>query len=108
MEVVQGVFLGVQFDTSVTFPNGMAWSPFARVSWVHEFDPARDITASLTSLTGSTFTVDGARAASDSAKVDLGSQLAITRNVSLIASFNGEFSGREQIYSGTGAIRVSW
>jgi uncharacterized protein with beta-barrel porin domain len=101
-------FLGVQFDTSVTFPNGMAWSPFARVSWVHEFDPARNITASLTSLTSSIFTVDGARAASDSAKIDLGSQLAITRNVSLIASFNGEFSGREQIYSGTGAIRVSW
>jgi uncharacterized protein with beta-barrel porin domain len=101
-------FLGVQFDTAMTLPNGMAWSPFARVSWVHEFDPARNITASLSSLTGSTFTVDGARAASDSAKVDLGSQLAVTRNVSLIASFNGEFSGREQIYSGTGAIRVSW
>ena len=101
-------FLGVQFDTAMILPNGMAWSPFARVSWVHEFDPSRNITASLSSLTASTFTVDGARAASDSAKLDLGSQLALTRNVSLIASFNGEFAGREQIYSGTGALRVSW
>jgi uncharacterized protein with beta-barrel porin domain len=101
-------FLGVQFDTAVPLPNGMTWSPFARTSWVHEFDPARNITASLIALNNPAFTVDGARAASDSAKLDLGSQLAITRNVSLIASFNGEFSGREQIYSGMGALRVSW
>jgi uncharacterized protein with beta-barrel porin domain len=101
-------FLGVQFDTAVLLRNGMTLSPFARVSWVHEFDPARNITASLIALNNPAFTVDGARAASDSAKVDLGSQLAVTRNVSLMASFNGEFSGREQIYSGTGAIRVSW
>ncbi len=76
-------FLGVQFDTAVPLANGMTWSPFARTSWVHEFDPARNITASLIALNNPAFTVDGARAASDSAKLDLGSQLAITRNVSL-------------------------
>ena len=39
---------------------------------------------------------------------DVGSQLSVTRNISLSASFNGDFSGREQIYSGAGALRVTW
>ncbi|MBV8835001.1 MAG: autotransporter outer membrane beta-barrel domain-containing protein, partial [Alphaproteobacteria bacterium] len=101
-------FLGLQLDSRVMFANGMVWSPYLRAAWVHEFSPARTITASLTTLSNPAFTVDGARAASDAARLDVGSRLALTRNISVSASFNGEFSGREQIYSGTGALRVSW
>ncbi|MBV8840957.1 MAG: autotransporter domain-containing protein [Alphaproteobacteria bacterium] len=101
-------FLGLQFDTRTAWANGMVWSPYLRAAWVHEFSPNRTITASLATLGIPAFTVDGARAVSDAARIDLGSQLAITRNISLSASFNGEFSGREQIYAGTGALRVTW
>src|SRR5258708_6847629 len=38
-------FLGVQVDARAPFANGMVWSPYVRVSWVHEFKPTRDIAA---------------------------------------------------------------
>jgi outer membrane autotransporter protein len=78
------------------------------VSWVHEFEPTRDITATFLTLANSTFTVDGPRAARDAARIDVGSKLAITRNVSLFGTFIGEFSDRSQLYSGNGGLRVVW
>ncbi|HEY6258020.1 MAG TPA: autotransporter domain-containing protein [Xanthobacteraceae bacterium] len=101
-------FLGAQVDAHMTFANGVAWSPYARASWVHEFNPTRQVSAFISALPAATFTVDGARAASNSAKVDLGSRLAVTRNIALTASFSGEFSERGQTYAGTGAFRFSW
>ncbi len=101
-------FLGAQFDTRVVLPSGMLWTPYARVSWVHEFDPTRHITASFLTLANSTFTVDGPRAARDAARIDVGSKLAITRTVSLFGTFDGEFSDRSQLYSGNGGLRVVW
>jgi outer membrane autotransporter protein len=101
-------FVGAQFDSKLALANGMTWTPYARVSWVHEFEPTRQITASFIALPGSTFTVDGPRAARDAARVDLGSKLAITRNTSLFGSFNGEFSDRSHMYAGKGGWRVVW
>jgi outer membrane autotransporter protein len=34
-------FLGVQLDARLTLANGMTWTPYARASWVHEFEPTR-------------------------------------------------------------------
>jgi outer membrane autotransporter protein len=76
-------FLGAQFDTRYALANGMIWSPYARASWVHEFDPARK-------------------------RLDLGSKLALTRSASLFASFDGEFSDRSQSYAGKGGFKVNW
>jgi outer membrane autotransporter protein len=101
-------FLGVQFDSRVTLPNGMTWTPYARASWVHEFEPTRAIAAAFITLPGSSFTVDGPRAARDAARIDVGSKLAITRNASLFGSFDGEFSDRSRMYAGKGGLRVSW
>jgi len=101
-------FLGAQFDTHLILANGMLWTPFARASWVHEFEPTRDITATFLMVANSTFTVDGPRAARDPARIDVGSKLAITRNVSLFGTFDGEFSDRSQLYSGNGGLRVVW
>jgi T5SS/PEP-CTERM-associated repeat protein/autotransporter-associated beta strand protein len=101
-------FLGAQFDTRYALANGMIWSPYARVSWVHEFDPARNVSASFIAMPGSGFTVDGPRAASNAARLDLGSKLALTRTSSLFASFDGEFSDRSQSYAGKGGFKVNW
>ncbi|HEY6256991.1 MAG TPA: autotransporter outer membrane beta-barrel domain-containing protein, partial [Xanthobacteraceae bacterium] len=101
-------FLGVQLDSRFVLANGMAWAPYARTSWVHEFKPTRQINAFLNTVPGTAFTVDGARAASDAAKLDLGAQLLLSRNVAFVTSFNGEFSGRGQTYAGTGALKVRW
>jgi outer membrane autotransporter protein len=101
-------FLGAQFDTRFAFANGMVLSPYARLSWVHEFHPNRAIDASFIALPGAAFTVDGPRAASDAARIDAGARLAISRNAWLFASFDGEFSNRSQSYAGKGGVRVAW
>ena len=51
--------------------------PYARVSWVHEFEPNRQVTASFINMPAAAFTVDGARAASDAARIDAGAKFAI-------------------------------
>jgi outer membrane autotransporter protein len=101
-------FLGAQFDTRFVFGNGMALSPYARLSWVHEFKPDRAINASFIALPAAAFTVDGPRAASDAARIDAGAKLAVTQNAWLFASFDGEFSSRSQSYAGKGGAKVTW
>jgi outer membrane autotransporter protein len=101
-------FLGAQFDTRFAFANGMVLSPYARLSWVHEFHPDRAVNPSFIALPGAAFTVDGPRAASDAARIDAGTKLAIGPNAWLFASFDGEFSNRSQSYAGKGGVRVAW
>ena len=101
-------FLGAQFDTRVTLQNGTAWLPYARLSWVHEFEPTRDINAGFITLPVTNFTVFGPSAARDAARVDLGSKLVLKPNAALFASFDGEFSDRSQMYAGKGGLKVTW
>ncbi len=102
------LFLGSKFDARFDLGNGMMWMPFANVAWVHEFSPSRGVTAALVSLPASAFTVEGARAASDAARVELGSRLALNAWAELSARFSGEFSNVGQSYAGTGSLRISW
>ena len=97
-----------QVDTRFLFRNGMALSPYARVSWVHEFKPDRAINASFIALPAAAFSVDGPRAARDAARIDAGAKLGISANAWLFASFDGEFSSRSQSYAGKGGARVIW
>jgi subtilase-type serine protease len=101
-------FLGAQFDTRFVFGNGMALSPYARLSWVHEFKPNRAINPTFIALPGAAFTVDGPRAASDAVRSEAGAKLVITQNAWLFASFDGEFSNRSQSYAGKGGARIAW
>jgi outer membrane autotransporter protein len=101
-------FLGAQFDSRVAFANGMVLSPYARLSWVHEFNPNRAVNATFIALPSAAFTVDGPRAASDAARIDAGAKLAIRSNAWLFASFDGEFSDRSQSYAGKGGLRIAW
>jgi outer membrane autotransporter protein len=101
-------FLGAQFDTRFAFRNGMALSPYARLSWVHEFKADRAINASFIALPAAAFTVDGPRAASDAAHVDAGAKLAVATSAWLFASFEGEFSSSSQAYAGKGGAKIAW
>jgi outer membrane autotransporter protein len=102
------VFLGVKFDSRADFGNGMIWTPFVHAAWVHEFEPSREITASLNSVSVPAFTIEGARAASDAARLDLGSRLALNRWWELSARITGEFSRQGQTYAGMGSLRANW
>ncbi len=101
-------FLGSKFDARFDLGNGMIWMPFGSLAWVHEFLPNRDVTASLISMPVPAFTVEGARAASDSARIELGSRLVLNRWSELSARFSGEFSSAGQSYTGMGSLRVNW
>jgi outer membrane autotransporter protein len=101
-------FLGAQLDARYAFANGQVLSPYARLSWVHEFHPDRAVNASFIALPGAAFIVDGPRAASDAMRIDAGAKLAIARNAWLFASFDGEFSNRSQSYAGKGGVRIAW
>jgi autotransporter-associated beta strand protein len=101
-------FLGAQFDTRFVFRNGMALSPYARLSWVHEFNPDRVVNPTFIALPDAAFTVDGPRAASDAARIDAGAKLALAPNAWLFASFDGEFSSRSQSYAGRGGAKIAW
>ncbi len=101
-------FLGAEFDARYALGNGMILSSFSRLSWVHEFDPARNVTASFLALADSTFTVDGPRATPDAARIDLGAELKVDPRTAFFANFNGEFSDRSQFYAGKGGVRVNW
>jgi outer membrane autotransporter protein len=101
-------FLGAQFDTRFALSNAMMLSPYARVSWVHEFKPDRAINASFIALPAAAFTVDGPRTASDAAHIDAGAKLYATQNAWLFASFEGEFSSRSQTYAGKGGAKMTW
>ncbi len=100
-------FAGVQFDTKMPVYQGWLLTPYARFSWEHEFSPDRRDTASLLSLPA-TFTIDGASAAQDVARINAGFKLDISPNVGVFASFDGEFSGRGDTYAGTGGVKIRW
>ena len=101
-------FLGAQLDTQIAMPNGVVWSPYLRASWVHEFEPTRDITATFISLPGASFTVDGANAASDALRISVGSKFGIAPNASLFVSLDGQFSDRGNMYAGKGGVKITW
>jgi outer membrane autotransporter protein len=101
-------FLGAKFDGRTDLGNGMVWKPFVHAAWVHEFEPTRDITATLINVPIPAFTIEGARAASDAGRVELGSRLVLNRWSELSARVTGEFSSLGQSYSGMGSLRMNW
>jgi outer membrane autotransporter protein len=100
-------FAGVQFDTKTIVGNGWVLTPYVRISWEHEFNPDRSITASLLALPAN-FTVYGASAAEDLARINTGFKLDVSANVALFGSFDGEFSDRGNSYAGTGGVKIRW
>jgi autotransporter-associated beta strand protein len=100
-------FLGVQLDATTEI-SSRPLTGWLRASWVHEFMTSRSVTAGFTVLPGSSFTVDGARAASDAARVDFGVKYAVGNQTSLFANGNVELSDRGQSLAGTVGLRVVW
>jgi uncharacterized protein with beta-barrel porin domain len=100
--------LGLQLDTRIELADGMTLSPFGRVAWLHEFNPERSIFATLVSLPDAAFTIEGAAAASDAARVNTGLKLDITERTAIFGFFDGVFSDQGQSYGGTGGVRVLW
>jgi outer membrane autotransporter protein len=100
--------LGVQWDSRHVLRNGAVLSPFARVAWVHEFEPNRQVTPSFNVAPGVSFVSTGTHAVSDFAKVDVGAKLDVAPGLSLFARLTGEFASSVRGYSATGGYRLAW
>jgi hypothetical protein len=59
-------------------------------------------------LPGSTFIVNGAFPAKDSALASAGGELRLANGITLVAKFDGEFASHSSTYAGTGTIRYTW
>jgi outer membrane autotransporter protein len=88
-------------------PYGITMLPYTRLSWVHEFNPTRQISPTFVALPDTQFTVDGPRAARDAAKIELGTKFAVMKAKAFVA-FDGEFSDRSQAYAGKAGFNLAW
>jgi outer membrane autotransporter protein len=100
--------LGVQLDTRIALANGMMLSPFMRVAWLHEFNPDRSIFATPIMLPEASFTINGAAAAEDAARVHAGLKLDVSERIALFGFFEGEFSDLGEGYAGLGGGDVEF
>jgi uncharacterized protein with beta-barrel porin domain len=100
--------IGARLATSVPLLNGMSADFQGRAAWAHDFVNAPSVGVAFQSLPGSSFAVYGARLADNSALISAGGELHITRSLSLIAKFDGEFAPQEQIAAGRAILRYSW
>ena len=100
--------LGIQVDTRTVLSNGQILTPFARVAWLHEFNPDRSVHSFLTASPAAAFSPFGAFAATNLAKVNAGVRLDAAGNWALFGYFDGEFSSQGQSYGGTGGVKIFW
>jgi autotransporter-associated beta strand protein len=80
----------------------------SRFAWAHDFNPDRSIAATFQTLPGSSFVVNGAAQASESALTTASAELKWINNWSVAATFEGEFSSVTSSYAGKGVVRYQW
>jgi outer membrane autotransporter protein len=98
----------VQLDSKFALTNGVTWTPYFRAAWVHEFFPDRNVTASFNVAPGFLFNTVGTPAMADSAQIVIGSELALSKQVSLFSSLATQVASQSLAYAGTGGIKIAW
>jgi uncharacterized protein with beta-barrel porin domain len=99
--------LGIRTDKSYAMQDSVL-TLRGRVAWAHDFDPSRNIAATVQALPGASFVVNGAAQASDSALVTASAEAKWLNGWSAAATFEGEFSAVTGSYAGKGVVRYSW
>jgi autotransporter-associated beta strand protein len=97
------------FRTDKSYAYGDAVLTFrSRFAWAHDYDVDRSIGATFQSLPGSSFVVNGAAPAHDSALTTVSAEVKWRSGFSLAATFEGEFSNVTNSYAGKGVARYNW
>jgi uncharacterized protein with beta-barrel porin domain len=99
--------LGLRTDKSFAVSNGIL-ALRGRAAWAHDFDPDRAIAATFQSLPASSFVVNGAANARDSALTSASAEIRWLNGWSAAATFEGEFSAITESYAGKGVVRYTW
>ena len=79
-----------------------------RAAWAHDFNTDRKLGATFQTLPGASFIVNGAPPAPDAALVTASAEMKWLNGLSLVATFEGEFSDVTRSYAGKGAVRYAW
>jgi uncharacterized protein with beta-barrel porin domain len=99
--------LGFRTDRSFAMTDSIL-TLRSRFAWAYDFDPSRAIGATFQTLPGSSFVVNGARQANNSALTTLAAEVKWMNGWSAAASFEGEFSEVTRSYAGKGIVRYAW
>ena len=100
--------LGARFDRVLAVYSNAVLALRGRVAWAHDWISDPTLTPLFQVLPGSTFIVNGAFPAKDSALASAGGELRLANGVTLLAKFDGEFASHSSTYAGTGTIRYTW
>jgi uncharacterized protein with beta-barrel porin domain len=99
--------LGTRLDKSFALQNAIL-TLRGRFAWAHDYNSDRNIAATFQTLPGSTFVVNGAAQAHDSALTTASAEMKWLNGFSLAATFEGEFSNVTTSYAGKGVARYTW
>jgi len=102
------VTLGVQVDSTVSSRQGWLVRPWARLAWVHEFNPTRQLNASLQLLPNQTFTVYGASAPRNLGKVSFGIAGTNAEGLTAYLTIDTAFSSTSQAFAARAGINLSF
>lgn len=100
--------LGGRFDHLLLLNPEAALTLRTRVAWAHDWVSDPTLTAAFQALPGTSFIVNGATPAKNSALTSAGAELRLANGVALLAKFDGEFASHSQTYGGTGTVRYTW
>jgi outer membrane autotransporter protein len=100
--------LGARFDRVAWVSSNSAVILRGRLAWAHDWITDATLMPVFQALPGSTFIVNGAAPAENSALVSAGAELRLANGVTLTGKFDGEFAGHSQTYAGTGTLRYTW
>lgn len=101
--------LGSWVDKSFIINRNSVLSLFGRAAWAHDWYSDPSLTASFTPvLPGSSFIVNGATPARDSALLSAGAQLSMRNGWAAMAKLDTELAQGSHVYVGTARLRYTW
>jgi hypothetical protein len=100
-------YIGAQLDGKTYLDGGYSLYSWIRAAWVHDFQPHRSIDPSFIAAPGFDFTIYGAQAPSDMARINTGVKLNLSERVSLNVAFNADLY-RTPSYGGLAGVRIGW
>ncbi|MBV8473169.1 MAG: autotransporter outer membrane beta-barrel domain-containing protein, partial [Hyphomicrobiales bacterium] len=99
--------LGAWFDADL--PSSLAALKFySRAAWAHDFNNESTASAFFQQLPGSSFLINTAKPAPNSALVTAGFEYRLADGWSVLAKFDGDFAATTASYAGSAVLRKVW
>ncbi len=100
--------LGARFDRAVALDPAALLTLRARLGWAHDWVSDPSLVAGFQTLPGTSFIVNGAVPAKDSALASASAELRFANGITLLGKLDGEFAARATSYAGTATVRYAW